>query len=147
MTTPAAPERVFDYLADFGNVAQWDPTVTEAEQLSGRAGRAGARYRVVVRLGLVSFPFEYRVLDSEPPVGIAPGRVVVRAENRDVISRDVITVTADGEGSTVHYQANLEPKGVRKVFDLGFGTVMGFIGARARSGLEKAVRDLGGPQE
>jgi hypothetical protein len=146
VTTPAPPEQVFDYLADFSSVAQWDPTVVEAEQLSGRPGRAGARYRVVVRLGLVSFPFEYRVLESTPPADGEPGRVVLRAENSNVISRDVITVSADGWGSQVRYEANLEPKGVRKLFDLGFGVTMTVIGVRARAGLESSVRALAGPE-
>ena len=51
----AAPERVYNYLANFTTIAEWDPGVTSAELLSGPPATEGAVYRVVAALARARF--------------------------------------------------------------------------------------------
>ncbi|MFI0433819.1 MAG: SRPBCC family protein [Candidatus Nanopelagicales bacterium] len=142
--SPAATDVAYAYLADFASIMDWDPTVAEATLLSGEPGALGARYRVVVGWSLLRWPLEYEIVEAEPPPSAtAPGRVALRAENRDVVSYDVITfVPRPGSGTEVTYDAQLTGKGLRSVFDPGFGLAMQVIGRRARGGLVTALGAL-----
>jgi hypothetical protein len=42
ISSPRTPEEVFDYMANFCNVAEWDPTAAEANQTAGEAPGEGA---------------------------------------------------------------------------------------------------------
>lgn len=142
--SPASSDVAYTYLADFTSILDWDPTVSEAALISGEPGQLGARYRVVVSLPLRRLPFEYEIVEADPPAEPgAPGRVALRAETSDVVSYDVITFEPRADGGTdVTYDAELSGQGFRRYFDLAFGVVMQVIGARAKSGLAKAVGQL-----
>jgi hypothetical protein len=59
VTSSADPQVVFDYLADFSTVAQWDPGVSAARLIDGVAGSAGARYLVTAEFFGRKIPLEY----------------------------------------------------------------------------------------
>ena len=42
ISSPRPPEEVFDYMATFSNVAEWDPTAAEASQTASAAARGSA---------------------------------------------------------------------------------------------------------
>ena len=49
-------ERVCDYLRRWQTVAEWDPTVFAARQLTEGAPAAGSRFAVILRWGGSGFP-------------------------------------------------------------------------------------------
>lgn len=145
VTTPAPPEVVFDYLADFTTVAQWDPGITAAGLTSGTAGREGARYHVASRFLGRTIPLKYEALRSDPPDENA-GVIVLRAETGDFVSHDTITVApGPGTGTSVTYDARLELKGPRVLFDPVMQVLFGVIGRRADNGLRSALESLAVP--
>lgn len=143
VVTPADTATVLDYLADFASLTDWDPSAVESVLISGEPGQLGATYRVRVRLGLITLPFTYEVVEREGPDARGHARVALRAETADVISYDVMTFVPSATGGTaMTYDADLAPKGYRRLFDPGFGLVMRVIGDRARAGLRRVLADL-----
>lgn len=141
--TPADTTTALNYLADFSSLTDWDPSAVESVLISGDSGHIGATYRVRVRLGLITLPFTYEVVEREGPDTNGGARVALRAETADVISYDVMTFSpAPGGGTAVTYDADLAPKGYRRLFDPGFALVMRVIGDRARAGLRRVLADL-----
>jgi carbon monoxide dehydrogenase subunit G len=132
--TPRSPVEVFEYLADLRNLAEWDPGVKSAEQVTGEGGGLDTEFDVVVeapgggpRLRYVTTAYD------------APRSFTVRAESKLLTSLDIIDVTPDGEGSVVRYDAQLTLNGPLKVFDPGLRLVFGRIGDRANQGLIRAL--------
>lgn len=132
----APAERVFHYLADFATIALWDPNVASAELLSGTAGTAGARYRVVTG----SLPLEYEILEAIAPANGFAGRVELEATTAAFRSYDVITVTPTSRGCEVQYDADLALNGARRIFDPILRLAFPVIGGRARAGLAAALQ-------
>jgi len=146
VTTSAAPETVFAYLADFRTLLEWDPSAVEVDLTAGEPGEVGARYQVVVGLPPLVVRLEYDTLTCLPPAA-DNGVLELRAENADVISHDVITfVPLDGGGCEVTYDAELQPKGYRRLFEPVFGVMMQIIGSRASVGLRRELTALPVPQ-
>ena len=120
-------EETFAFMADFRNVAQWDPSIDRCTLVSGTPGAVGARYEVVMKtLGKeTAIPYE--------AVEVAePSRIVMRGETGSIVSLDTITVAADG---AVTYNAELELKGVRKVADPLAQVALTRASDKARDGL------------
>lgn len=145
VTSPATPQAAYDYLADFRTITDWDPSVTSAELVSGTAGEEGSRYRVALGVGPLGYPMEYVTVSAKRPDSdeAGSGEVQLRAENAHVVSHDTITFTPDGSGgTTITYDAQLLPKGIRRYADPVFSLMIGFFGTRARGGLQDAVAAL-----
>lgn len=135
-------DEAFDYLRDFATIAEWDPGVAAAELVDGEAGQVGARYRVdTVLLGRIT-PLEYAiVVEVDSPDGVR--RVDLRAENADFVSYDVITVAPRPGGCDVTYDATIDLKGVRRLFDPTLWLLFQVIGRRAEAGLREALNSQG----
>lgn len=103
-------ERTFAYLADFTNVAEWDPTIEKSELTGGVAGQAGATYDVTFSVAGVSSTLPYRAVEVN-----APDVIVMKAESGAMVSLDTITVDPSGGGVQVTYLAELTLKGVRRL--------------------------------
>lgn len=132
-TRPAAD--VFDYLADFSSVAEWDPGVKEAYPVNSGGVRRGARFKVVARFLGRDVPLTYRTVELD-----RPHRVVLRAEADTVVSNDTISVKALPEGGTqVTYDAELQLKGPARIAELPMRLLFKRIGDRARDGLERVL--------
>lgn len=143
VTSPATPQVAYDYLADFRSITDWDPSVTSAELISGEAGQEDSRYRVALGVGPLGYPMEYVTVVAQRPSGEGGGEVQLRADNANVVSHDTITFTPDGSGgTTITYDAQLLPKGIRRYADPVFSLMIGFFGTRARGSLQKAVAAL-----
>jgi carbon monoxide dehydrogenase subunit G len=102
-------EETFDYLADFRNVAEWDPSMERAELISGEPGQVGATYRLTMSLLGRSTELDYETVEVQ-----RPERVVLVSESDAVTSTDTIRVDVDG---SVTYFAHLDLHGVRKAAD------------------------------
>lgn len=126
--TSLSQEEVFAYLADFRSITQWDPSITDAELVSGAPGEVGARYRLTMK---GKTELVYDTLEAD-----APTRLVYRAETGTFISLDTVTVSSDG---TLQYDAKLTLKGLARLADPVMGLVLKRLGDKARDGL---VREL-----
>lgn len=126
--------QTFDFLADFRNVAQWDPSMRRAELLSGTPGRPGARYLLVMQAMGREIELEYEAIEVQ-----RPGRFVLRSETSSAELTDTVTVAKDG---AVTYDAKLELRGLRKIADPLASMVLTRSGEKARKSLE---RTLAGP--
>ena len=132
--TSKPAEEVFDYMADFTSVAEWDETVTEAERLGNQPPGKGARFSVTFKLAGRENTFEYETIEAE-----RPHRLLLRAESSTVISLDEVTVREIAEGTELTYDAKLEPKGLMKLGDPALGLLFRRLGDNAAKGLARAL--------
>ena len=133
--SPQNIDRVFAYLADFANVAEWDPGVIEAESLSGDDVGLGSRYRVVTSTAGRRQTLEYEITEWDPP-----DRVVLVGTNDQLRSVDVLTfVPTDGGGTRVTYHADLALRGPARVADPALHLAFQVIGRRAEQGLKDVL--------
>jgi carbon monoxide dehydrogenase subunit G len=135
VSTSRAPDEVFDYLANFSSVAEWDPGVKQAVPINAGGVWLGARFKVVARFLGRDIPLVYRTVELD-----RPRRVVLEAENETLISRDTIDFSGRPDGGTlVTYDADLTLKGVLRVAELPLRLLFRRVGDRARAGLELAL--------
>jgi carbon monoxide dehydrogenase subunit G len=134
VTTSHPPEEVFDYLADFSSVAEWDPGVKEAYPVNS-GGARGAQFKVISRFLGRDVPLTYRAVELN-----RPHRVVLQAISDTVVSTDTISFRPLPDGGTlVTYDADLRLKGAMRLADLPMRLIFRRIGDRARDGLEEAL--------
>lgn len=133
-TKPA--EEVFDYMADFTSVAQWDETVVEASRIGERPPGEGARFRVKFRLAGRENELVYETIAYQ-----RPRRVLLRAESGTMTSLDEVTIRETAEGTELTYDAKLEPSGLMRLADPVLGLLFKRLGDNAAAGL---ARELGG---
>lgn len=134
--TSAKPiEEVFDYLADFSNVSQWDPSAVEARALNGARAERGARYAVTSRFLGREVPLTYETVEID-----RPGRVKLLGENESVVSVDEMTFRKLSDGGTeVTYDADLRLKGARNLLDPVFGLFFRRLCERARRRMQEVL--------
>ena len=132
--TPKPAEEVYDYMADFRSVEQWDKTVTEAKLIGNQQPGKGARFKVTFKLAGRENTFEYETIEAE-----RPHRLLLRAESGTVISLDEVTVREVAQGTELTYDAKLEPKGIAKVADPALGLLFKRLGDNAAKGLAREL--------
>ena len=137
----ANAKAVYEYLADFTTIAQWDPGISSAELVSGEPATTGAIYRVVASFGPRKIPLDYRVLFAAAPQPKQPGRVLLEASTGEFSSRDIIEVSATEAGCSVVYDATLELAGLRQVGDPFMQLAFNVVGRRAEGGLIRLLAD------
>ncbi|MGV1036666.1 MAG: SRPBCC family protein [Candidatus Nanopelagicales bacterium] len=131
----ASPAEAFALVADFSNIAQWDPGVISSERLDSDSVGVGSRFRVISAFGPRRIPLDYHVLEWNPN-----HRAVLEARTRDFRSYDVISTAPTTLGSAVTYDALLELNGVRKILEPVLSATFQIVGRRAESGMRKALR-------
>ena len=134
IASPRSVEEVFDYMAMFSNVSQWDPTAAEAHPVEGNAPGAGARFHVLVRWLGREIPLEYTTTAYE-----RPRRLVLRAENATTVSEDTITVQSTGSGCEMTYEARLTIKGALRIIEPVFNLLFKRLGDNAAAGLRRQL--------
>ena len=92
--TTQSPEQVFDYLARFSSVAEWDASVVSAEMLTPEPVEAGSEFKVVVRSFGRELPFVYRISTFD-----RPHVVKLVADTGRLRSEDTITVEPEERGA------------------------------------------------
>lgn len=126
-------EEVFDYVADFSSVAEWDGTVVRADRVGAEPG-ADAGYEVVVRMFGRENELHYETLEFERPY-----RFVLRADAGSMVSLDEVTVSETAEGTQLVYDAKLEPSGLMKLADPLLGLAFKRLGNQAAAGLAREL--------
>ncbi|MGB5113421.1 MAG: SRPBCC family protein [Mycobacterium sp.] len=105
VTTTAAPDAVFAYLADFTTSEQWDPGSIRTTRISGDGG-VGTRYANTSRFAGRTSDLVYEV------IGVTPGRSIqLRGENDSLVAHDSITVAPRDGGSLVTYRIEFAFRG------------------------------------
>jgi Polyketide cyclase / dehydrase and lipid transport len=132
--TSKPADEVYDYMADFTTVEQWDETVTEAKLVGNQQPGKGARFSVTFKLAGRENTFEYETIEAE-----RPSRLLLRADSGSVTSLDEITVREVAEGTKLVYDAKLEPKGLVKVADPVLGLLFKRLGDNAAKGLAREL--------
>lgn len=137
VATPKPVEEVFDLLADLRNLPTWDPEIDAVEMTSaGEAARVGATFRLTRTRKLApDVVMDYEIIELE-----RPRRIVARATSSQVSGVDTFTVspTAVG-GAEVHYETDIELKGLNKLATPLVGAAVGSSGNKTREGLERAL--------
>jgi carbon monoxide dehydrogenase subunit G len=132
--TSKPAEEVYDYMADFRSVEQWDETVTEAKLIGNQEPGKGARYSVTFKFAGRENTFEYETLEAD-----RPHRVLLKADSGSVVSLDTITVREIAEGTELTYDAKLDPKGLAKLADPALGLLFKRLGDNAAKGLAREL--------
>lgn len=105
LTTDAAPDAVFAYLADFTTTEQWDPGTVRTVRIDGDGG-VGTRYANTSRFAGRTSGLLYVV------IGLTPGQSIeLRGENASVIAHDTITVAAHADGCVITYRVRFAFQG------------------------------------
>jgi hypothetical protein len=128
------PDEVFDYMAMFSNVTEWDPTAEEAHPIEGNAPGPGAKFFVRVKMLGREIPLEYVTTAYE-----RPHRLVMRAENDSSISEDTVTVRATPTGAEMTYDAQVTFKNPLRYIDPLFNLFFKRVGDNAAAGLRREL--------
>ena len=129
----SAPE-AFAYMADFSNAQEWDPSVVEATRRSDGPVENGSTFDLIVKFGGRSLPMRYEIVSFDPP-----GRVIIESRNSRFTSRDTITVSPAGTGSTMQYDAILDFKGAGRLLDPVMQVIFNRTGAKAEAGMRRCL--------
>lgn len=144
VSSPHPPEAVFDSLADFSTVAQWDPNVESAERMDDGALAVGSKFKVLNNFFGQKQKLVYELLAYD-----RPGEFVVEAKTSSFDSNDTVTVTPTSSGCDVTYDAVITMKGAGRFFDPLIGLLFRIVGGKAEKGLREYVNrdDLVGADE
>jgi hypothetical protein len=96
-------QAVFDYLADFGNLSEWDPTFVSSEQLDPGPIGVGTRFRAVMELAGSEHEVTWSVTEHD-----APQRVVLDGVAETFTTREDIRVGPADDGTEVTYTGRFE---------------------------------------
>lgn len=128
-------ETAFDYLAEFSNVADWDPGVSKGRSVSPEPLEVGARFDVEASFLGRPLPLTYETIEIE-----RPRTVTVRAESGTFSSVDTLSFEADPAGGTlVTYDADLRLKSALKLLDPLLGVAFNRLADQARDGLRERL--------
>ena len=128
--TEKSAEDAFAFMADLRNFPEWDPGTKSAVQVKGDGPGKGAEYD----LQASGATLRYVVQDFD-----RPDRMVAKARNRWITSVDTITVSSDGTGSIVSYDADLVLNGFLRFADPVLKLAFNRIGGQAADGLVKSL--------
>lgn len=128
-------EQAFAYLAEFSNIADWDPGVAAAQPLTDERLEVGARFEVRSSFFGREIPLTYETIEVDPP-----RKVVLRAATRTAVSRDELTFAVRPSGGTiVTYDAELQLKGPLRALELLMRLAFRRLGDNARDGLARRL--------
>lgn len=134
-TTVAAPiEEVFDLVADFGRLSEWDPNVVLSELVAGTPLEPGARFQVNVRFLGITAGLVYELVDIA-----APTRAEYLATGSTLTSRDTVVLAPGDTGTRIDFRADVELRGYGRLL----GPLIQFVSKRqataALAGLRRAL--------
>jgi dehydrogenase/reductase SDR family member 12 len=131
-----APQAVFDYVADFSNAAEWDPTIDASRRLDAGPIGLGSRFEVTIRMGPVPLRLVYEIVTYEPSA-----RVVLATTSRVLRGRDDVRIERDGDRTTILWDAQFGLAGPGRLLDPlirpGFAKVAGDAAEGLRRTLDR----------
>ena len=134
-TTFARPaQEVFDLVADFGNLADWDPMFEESMRLDDGPLDVGSRFKVKGKMANQSFDLDMEVVEYD-----RPQRVVVKGTGAGLETREDISVRPTNEGCEVTYHSQFETD-KPDIVDAATKPAFIAIGKRAINGMQEWIR-------
>lgn len=130
-------EAAFDYVANFENIAEWDPGVTAVRKITDGPPSVGTEYDLDLSYGGSPVSMVYRVTEWDPP-----RRVVLEGDGDRTFAIDRISFLPSATGSSVEYQADIRMKGIYRVAEPFLGKLFRKIGDGAVEGLDRRLREL-----
>ena len=127
-------DEAFDYMADFTNSERWDPGTKSAKRLDEGEIGVGSRFELIVEFAGNESPFVYEINEYK-----RPEKVVVTAETDSVVLVDTMSMTADGSGSVLNYDARLDLKSWRKVAAPVMAILFRRLCEKGKAGLEREL--------
>ena len=102
-------EETFAFVADFENLARWDPGIAVSERLDDGPLAKGSSFRIVAKFLGRRVPMTYRVTEFEPPY-----RIVYEGVGGNLHAVDDIRFDRTGSGTKVQYRADFRfPRALR----------------------------------
>jgi carbon monoxide dehydrogenase subunit G len=132
VAVPAAA--AFDYVADFSTTAEWDPGIAEASRIDDGPVGEGSRFQVVAAFNGRSLRLEYTITVFE-----RPHRLVLVGEGSTFHGVDEIRFVPSGDGTTVHYTADLRLKGLLRLAEPFLKGRFEQLGRDAVAGLQREL--------
>lgn len=127
---PRPPDDVFDHLADFGRLAEWDPMFEHSERLDGGGPLdVGSQFRTVGSVFGSAFELELEIVTYE-----RPELVVLQGRGDSIVTREEIRVSPHADGSEVTYISSFETDAPDLV-DAATKPAFVLVGKRAISGM------------
>ena len=129
------PRTVFDYLADFTNAEQWDPSVRAAKALGEGDPTVGSGFAVTTGFygKAIELICEITELDS-------PRHLALSIDGGRTTGTITFTIEPDtGTGSIVHYRVETAMRGPARLLDRGLQLALSGMGESAAQGLEKSL--------
>jgi carbon monoxide dehydrogenase subunit G len=130
----ADAESTFEYLADFVNVAEWDPNVRSAKALGDGPPGVGSAYVVTTGFYGKAIELVCEIVGFE-----APNRLEIGVDGGRARGRYRITVTGGEDLTTIDYEVSMELKGMGRVLDRGLQLALNGIAENAVSGLKRRL--------
>jgi carbon monoxide dehydrogenase subunit G len=133
-TIPIPAEDTFAFVADFSNVAQWDPGITESSKIGDGPVGVGTEFAVVSEFAGRTLPLTYVIEEWDPP-----RRVVLFTSTSRFEGRDTITFRSSDRGTEVDYLAEFSFKGLMRLAEPFLGRTFDKIGREAMDGMVAAA--------
>jgi carbon monoxide dehydrogenase subunit G len=124
---------VFRYLADFSNLADWDPMFERSERVDEGDLGVGARFHVVGSVAGSELTLDLEIVEFDEP-----RRVVFRGTGDGMRTREDLQVAPTAEGSEVTYTSSFETD-EPDLIDAASKPAFTLIGKRAIRGLEQEL--------
>ena len=134
LETQLPDERVFAYLSDFSNTAEWDPGTVRAERVDEGPIGEGSEFRLVAAFLGRESAITYRVVGYDPPHAVS-----FRGENSTVVSLDRVTIAPTNTGTRITYDAKLTLKGPLKLADPLLALAFKRLGDQALAGMRDTL--------
>lgn len=135
--TSLPPEATFSYVADFANIAEWDPGVVAARKVTDGPPGIGTVYSLDLRYGARSFTMRYEIVEWD-----VPNRVVLEGTGGRVSATDRISFRPSTSGTVVDYEAELNLTGVLRFVQPLLSGLFRDIGDGAASGLADRLGEM-----
>jgi dehydrogenase/reductase SDR family protein 12 len=134
-TLPRPADEVFRYLADFGNLAEWDPMFDRSERLDEGPLGVGSRFHVVGSAAGSDVELTLEIVEYDEP-----RRVVLSGTGDGLRTREDLQVRPADEGCEVTYTSSFETDKPDLV-DAATAPAFWLVGKRAIRGLEDRLGD------
>jgi dehydrogenase/reductase SDR family protein 12 len=131
---PRPIDEVFTYVSNFGNIAQWDPGVTESRKRSPGSVAVGTEFALRVRFGPRSIPMTYVVREHVPCE-----RVVLEGTGDSIHALDDIAFASTPGGTRIIYRAKISMLGALRMVEPLLGGALDRVGKNAMRGLQAAL--------
>ncbi len=134
VTVPTPIEEAFAYVAEFANIADWDPGVNAAQKRGDEAPHVGQVYDLVTVFKGKESDMVYTITELTPPE-----RVVLKGTGDRLTAIDTISFRETPRGTEIHYVAELSFRGLVRLVEKPLTGSLNQLGRDAVEGLAAAL--------